>query len=131
MKKFSMEHRVNYKETDQMGVVYYANYLIWFEIVRTEYFRDKNLVYKQIEDERKIYLPVAEATCQYKAPARYDDIVTLMTWISEMGKSKLIFQYEIEIDGKLTATGMTRHAFINDAGRPVPIPEDIREKFLS
>ncbi|MBD3379254.1 MAG: YbgC/FadM family acyl-CoA thioesterase [Candidatus Omnitrophica bacterium] len=126
MKKHTTRHRVTYKETDQMGVVYYANYLVWFEIARTEYFREKGLVYKTLEDERRIYLPVAEAGCRYKAPSRYDDIVSISTWISEKGSSRMTFSYEVDVSGKVIATGFTKHAFINSSGKPIPIPDDIR-----
>lgn len=128
-RKYSMDIRVTYADTDQMGVVYYANYLIWFEMVRTEFFRARGIVYKSLEDELKIYLPVVEACCSYKAPIRYDEVITVTTWLSEVGRCRLTFEYEISSRGKLTTQGHTKHVFIDSNNKPIEIPAKIREAF--
>ena len=127
--KHSIEVRVTYADTDQMGVVYYANYLIWFEMVRTEFFRGRGIVYKKLEDEQKIYLPVVEAHCSYKAPIRYDEVITVSTWLSEVGRCRLTFEYEISSGGKVTTQGHTKHVFIDSKSKPIEIPVDIKEIF--
>jgi acyl-CoA thioester hydrolase len=127
MREHTIEHRVTYKETDQMRVVYYSNYLIWFEMVRTEYFRAKGLVYKELEDNEKIFLPVTEAQCAYKAPVKYDDLIEIKATLSEIGKSRITFEYEVIKDGNVTTTGYTKHVFVNGTGRPIPVPDRIKE----
>lgn len=128
MHKFSMEMRVSYAETDQMGVVYYANYLVWFEIVRTEFFRAMGIVYSLVEKQEKAYLPVVESYCRYRSPLRYDDLFTVYVELTEVGNSRMVFEYEIKKGDKLIATGYTKHAFVNDEGRPIAIPISVREK---
>jgi acyl-CoA thioester hydrolase len=130
MNQHTIQHRVTYKETDQMGVVYYSNYLVWFEMVRTEYFRARGVVYKDLEDNEKIYLPVVEAQCSYKAPVRYDDMVEIKTKLSEIGKSRITFEYEIINNGDVATTGYTKHVFINGSGKPIPVPEKVK-KYLT
>ncbi len=122
----SIELRVRYKETDQMGFVYYSNYLVWFEIARTEYFRKQGLVYKTIEQERGLYLPVVDAYCRYRVPVRYDEVVIVEVGIKEMKASRIVFEYKVKVEGKTVASGTTTHAFINKEGQPVAIPEDIK-----
>lgn len=122
------EVRVRYQETDNMGVVYYANYLVWFEIARTEYFRSLGLVYRKLE-EKGIYLMVASISCQYKSPAKYDDIVRMQTWIPEMKNSSLKFGYKLFVGEKLIAAGESVHVFTNGEGRPRRIPEEVRSLF--
>jgi acyl-CoA thioester hydrolase len=124
-----MDIRVTYADTDQMGVVYYSNYLIWFEMVRTEFFRAKGIVYKDLEVKDRIYLPVVEAHCTYKSPVKYDDVINISAYLSEVGRCRLTFEYEIMKEGKLTTTGYTKHVFINDSSRPIEIPEKIRNGF--
>ncbi len=87
--------RVRYAETDQMGVVYYSNYLVWFEIGRVEFIRQLGFDYKKMETDDDVMLPVVEATCRYKAPAVYDDIVIIETRVSAMRTSMLKFAYEV------------------------------------
>ena len=127
MNEHTIEHRVTYKETDQMGVVYYSNYLVWFEMARTEYFRVRGVVYKSLEDEEKIYLPVAESYCRYKTPVGYDDLVEVTAKLTDIGMSRLTFEYEVKKDGKVTTTGMTKHAFIDAKGKPVSMPEKVKK----
>ena len=118
--------RVRYQETDNMGVVYYANYFIWFEVARTEYLRSAGISYRHME-EKGMYLMVAGASCQYKSPARYDDVVRIQTWISKMKNSSLDFAHKIYIGDKLIALGESVHVFTNKAGRPIRIPKEIRD----
>lgn len=118
---------VRYAETDQMGVVYYSNHFVWFEVARTDFFRSRGLDYGRIEKEERIFLPVAEATCRYKLPVTYGNPVEVVTKLSEVGNSRLVFDYEIRQDGKTAATGSTRHAFVDERGRPVTMPDYIRE----
>ncbi|MBD3425958.1 MAG: YbgC/FadM family acyl-CoA thioesterase [Candidatus Omnitrophica bacterium] len=127
MREHTIEHRVTYKETDQMRVVYYSNYLVWFEVGRTEYFRSRGLVYKDLEEKEKIFLPVVESHCVYRAPVRYDEVVRVKTRLSDIVRSRMVFEYEITRDGAITTTGYTKHVFVNGSGRPISIPETIRE----
>ena len=122
------EIRVRYQETDNMGVVYYANYFIWFEVARTEYLRSLGVSYKQLED-RGMFLMVASASCEYKSPARFDDIVSIKTWIPRMKNSSLQFEHKLSIGSKLVATGESVHVFTNQMGRPIRIPDDIRKMY--
>lgn len=108
-----------------MGVVYYANYFVWFEVARTEYLRSAGISYRKLE-EKGSYLMVASATCQYKSPARYDDIVRIQTWIPKIKNSSLQFEHKLFIGDKLIATGESVHVFTNSNGRPVRVPEEIR-----
>lgn len=127
---FEWDIRVRYSETDQMGVTYYANYFVWFEVGRTEYFRSKGVDYQKIE-ERGIYLAVVEAQCRYLAPTRYDDLITVRTWIEKLGKSSLRFGYELVIkkSGKRIAQGTSSHVFVNRNIEPVRIPEEVNLAF--
>lgn len=104
--------RVRYQETDQMGVVYHSNYFIWFEIGRTEFFRQLDLAYKVME-ENNILVPVVDVSCKYKAPAKYDDEIIIKTRCESLKSVKIKFEYEIirASDEKLLATGYTVHAF--------------------
>ena len=130
-KKHTVDIRVTYADTDQMGVVYYSNYLIWFEIARTEFFRTLGLDYNKIEKERKLYLPVVEAYCRYRASVRYDDIAKVTAKLAEIGNSRLCFEYEVKVADKCVTTGSTKHTFVDANGRPVPIPDDIRKTLSS
>lgn len=125
MKIHETEIRVRYQETDNMGVVYYANYLVWFEIARTEYLRSCGISYRQIE-KRGLYLMVVSASCKYKSPARYDDVVRIQSWISALKNSSLRFEYNLFVGEKLIATGESVHVFTNESRKPVRIPEEVR-----
>jgi acyl-CoA thioester hydrolase len=119
--------RVRYKETDQMGVVYYSNYLVWFEIARTELFREKVFSYRELEEKRDLRLVVAEARCSYIQPARYDDLLNIHCRLNSTGKTSLIFGYTVKRDDELLAEGETVHVFTDPSGKPKRIPADIRE----
>ena len=108
--------RVIYGDTDQMGVVYYANYFRYFEFGRSEYFRALGGSYAQLERGGAL-LPVVEASCHYKASARYDDMVLIRTRIDELGRASVTFGYEVvrEVDGALLCTGKTVHACVESS----------------
>lgn len=120
MKEHDVTVRVRYKETDQMGVAYYANYFVWFEVGRCEFFRGLGMSYRELE-RSEIFLPVIEASCKYKFPARYDDLLRITTRLSLLKNVKLGFHYEIfsQEKDKMLATGETMHAFVNRKGKPV------------
>lgn len=122
--------RVRYAETDKMGVVYYANYLVWFEIGRTDWLRETGRTYRSIEDEG-VQLPVIEAHCEYRLGARYDDEVEIRTRAKKMSPVRVQFDYEAarRADGALLATGHTVHATVDRHGRPVRMPEGMRDLF--
>jgi len=120
-----IEVRVRYAETDQMGVVYYANYLVWFEIARTEYFRRLGLNYTDLE-KRGIYLVVAESNCAYKSPVKYDDLIRITTSLNYVKASSIEFRYELFSDNRLIAKGRTAHVFVNRKKKPVRVPVDVR-----
>jgi acyl-CoA thioester hydrolase len=121
--------RVRYAETDQMGIVYYANYLVWFELGRVELLRSLGLAYSQLEQEHECILPVIEATCRYKAPARYDDEILIETWPSLLRQSVIKFEYRVLRKGKdgteptLLAEGETVHVVCDDQLNKKPLPD--------
>jgi acyl-CoA thioester hydrolase len=115
--------KVRYAETDQMGVAYYANYFVWFEVGRSQYCNDCGFSYRDMERETGLFLIVAEASCRYKNPARYEDELIIRTRVTESTRRTLRFSYEIErADGAAVATGETLHVLINAAGRPSSFP---------
>ena len=126
----SIQARVLYADTDKMNVAYYATYLRWFEAGRAHYMRMRDFPYKDVE-KTGIQLPVIEAHCNYISPARYDDVLDVRAQIGELKGAQLRFEYEIERDGELLATGYTKHASINGDGRPVRLPEQLRSALLS
>lgn len=128
MKAFQAELRVRYQETDNMGVVYYANYFTWFEVVRTEYLRSLGISYRELEG-KGFYLMVASASCQYKAPARYDDIVRIQTHVPEIKNCSLKFEYELFVGDKVIATGESVHVLTGKNYRPTRVPDEIRALF--
>ena len=116
--------RVRYAETDQMGVVYHANYLSWMEVGRGELVRSLGLEYKQLEDSEGLYLSVVEANCRYIAPARYDQEVAVESRISKATPRTVEFAYRIlTLDpDRLLAEGFTRHIWLNREWRPQRLP---------
>ncbi len=130
-KEFQAEVRVRYADTDQMGVVYYANYFVWLEIARTEFFRFLGINYRNIEKEKQLALPVVESYCKYKSPARYDDIILIKTSICFIKNSSLRFDYKLtnRETGELLAEAYTVHVFIDKNRRPVRVPVQIKEAF--
>jgi acyl-CoA thioester hydrolase len=123
--------RVRYAETDNMGVVYYANYLIWMEVGRVELCKQCGFNYRDMENEDGIYLAVAESQCRYRSPAHFDDEVIVKTWIEHASTRMVTFAYEMRLaagDRRL-ATGSTRHVFVSRAMRPTHLPEKYRALF--
>ena len=116
--------RVRYAETDQMGVVYYSNYLVWMEVGRVELCKACGFNYRDMEREDGILLAVAEANCRYAAPARFDDEVIVRTWIGQAGSRMVRFEYEMRLveNGRKLATGFTRHVFLTRDLRPAKLP---------
>ncbi len=124
METVDVDIRVRYAETDQMGVAYYANYLVWFEVGRTELCRNKGFRYRDLE-ELGYRLVVTEVYCKYRNSARYDEIVTVRTHLKEVNKRRVTFGYQIlRKDGKeLIAEGETRHICVNDKGKTKSLPD--------
>ena len=119
--------RVIYGDTDQMGVVYYANYFRYFEFARSEYFRARGGSYRDLEREGSL-LPVVEAHCDYKSSARYDDLLVIRTRVSALKRVSLTFSYELFREGSFErplCTGHTVHACIGRDGRPMRLPDAI------
>ncbi|AQR78144.1 thioesterase family protein [Paenibacillus larvae] len=132
--------RVRYAETDAMGVVYHANYLIWLEVGRTEFIREMGYPYAKME-EQGLLLPVVETNLRYRRPAKYDDAITVYSRIESFTPSKIIFTYEIrrkaeaeqqneDPAGELLVTGTTVHVWINRSWNPVRIDKEAPELFL-
>jgi acyl-CoA thioester hydrolase len=124
------EVRVRYAETDQMGVVYYANYLVWFELGRVELLRSLGLAYSRLESDHGCFIPVIEARCRYRSPARYDDEILIETRPAMLRGSVLRFAYGIyrkpDQKGKereLLAEGETTHVVCDDRLQRKPLPE--------
>src|SRR5436305_12867874 len=116
--------RVRYAETDKMGVVYHANYLIWFEIGRTEFCRARGFSYRDLEEDENAFLVVAESYCRYKAPAYYDDILVVRTHITELRRRSMRSGYEIvrEADDTVIAEGETCPVVTDANSRVRPSP---------
>ena len=117
--------RVRYAETDQMGIVYYANYLVWMEIGRAEYCRAAGIRYKDMEAGDGVRLAVVDAHCRYLHPARYDEEILVRTGIARANRRMVEFHYEIfdAGNGGELATGATRHIFLGPDLKPVKLPE--------
>ncbi len=121
--------RVRYAETDQMAVVYYANYLVWFEVGRTDFCRQRGFAYRDMEKEDGLCIIVAEARCRYHAPARYDDEIEVFTKLSALRRRVITFDYEIRrgSDSELLAEGQTIHVITDLSGRPRALPDKYRK----
>ena len=115
--------RVRYAETDQMGMVYYANYLIWMEIGRSDFCRECGFSYRDLEREEQAFLTVAEANCRYLAPARYDDEIAVETELTRKGSRLMEFAYRIKCGTTLLAEGRTVHVVIGTDGKPRTMPD--------
>jgi len=119
--------RVRYAETDAMGVVYYGNYLAYFEDGRVAYLQQKGIPYSEME-AAGVYMPIAEAYCKYHAPARFEDELAVETSIGEAGRAKVRFDYVVKRGDEVLAEGYTVHAARDRDGRPVRIPASWAEK---
>ena len=122
--------RVRYAATDQMGVVYHANYLVWMEVGRVEYWRAAGLRYRDMEKDDGILLVVAEVNCRYLSPAVYDEEVIIRTSIAEANARMIRFEYELLAaeDGRRLATGYTKHVFCGTDRRPTKVPQKYHSK---
>jgi acyl-CoA thioester hydrolase len=129
-----MRHRYEYQiifgDTDQMGVVYYANYLRFFEGARASYWRALGKSYKDLEDAQ-VAMPVIEAHCNYKRPAHYEDLIAVDTEVTDVRGASLRFLYEVRRGNELLADGYTRHAVIGPTGRPRALPDFMRQLVTS
>ena len=121
--------RVRYAETDQMGVVYYANFMVWFEVARGAYCREHGIDYNQVEADG-MAMPIVDAHCKYKKSAKYDDEITLKCWVAERRRSSLHMHYEVLRGDELLAVGETVQVLINKTtGRPITFPAYLTEVF--
>jgi acyl-CoA thioester hydrolase len=122
--------RVRYAETDKMGVVYYANFLVWFEVARADLLRSLGWTYREME-AAGVSLPVIEAHCEYRRPARYDDEIDVMTEGQMVSAVRMRFSYTVirKADQVVTAHGYTLHAAVDADGRPCRLPERVRQVF--
>ena len=120
--------RVNYSETDQMGVVYHANYLIWFDRARTELMRETGLTYRALE-QQGVYLAVSQIKVRYRAPARYDDLLRIRCWVRELVSRRVTFGYAVEHagTGALLATGETALISLTHQHTLTRIPKHVRD----
>ena len=121
--------RVRYAETDQMGVAWHGEYLAWFEVGRTDLLRELGCTYRELEAQG-LRLPVIEMRARFLRPARYDDVLEIRTLVTEMGRARMSFDYEVRregTDGPL-ASGSTTHAAVDLDGRPRRLPEDLRRR---
>jgi acyl-CoA thioester hydrolase len=120
--------RVRYAETDQMGVVYHANYLVWFEVGRVELMRALGIEYKHMEIEDDCHIVVVDVRCRYHASARYDEVLRVRTRIAESRNRSIRFSYEIlrDSDQELLAVGETLHVICGSNGKPKLLPDKYR-----
>ena len=123
--------RVRYAETDQMGVVYHANYLVWFEVGRVELLRQIGIDYKSMESQDDTFIVVVEASCRYRKPARYDEVIKIRTRIGAATTRMCKVEYEVlhDASGELLATGSTTHVFCDRGGKPHLLPAKYRAAF--
>ena len=117
--------RVRYAETDQMGVVYHSNHLIWFEVGRVELMRQMGFSYRDLEREEGRFIAVAEVKCRYRAPVFYDEEVAVRTWLKTVRESVIVFQYELARveNGTLLAEGETTHVVTDANMKVTTLPE--------
>ena len=123
--------RVRYAETDQMGVVYHSNHLIWFEVGRVELMRQMGFSYREMERDDGRFIAVAEATCRYRAPVFYDEEVIVKTRLETVRESVIIFRYELTRaeTGALLAEGETTHIVTDSKMKVAPLPEKYLKVF--
>lgn len=122
--------RVRYAETDKMGIVYYANYFVWFEVARADLLRGLGWSYREMEEDG-VVLPVIEAHCEYRQSARYDDELDIRTVGTMVSPVRMQFDYEVlrRADGATAAVGRTVHAALDPRGRPCRLPDRILKVF--
>jgi acyl-CoA thioester hydrolase len=115
--------RVRYAETDQMGVAYHANYLIWMEVARTDLCRSLGFRYREMEKDDGVLLAVTEAHCRFLSAARYDDELAVTATLAAANRRFVTFDYEISCEGRRVALGQTRHIFLSRDFRPAKLPD--------
>lgn len=126
-RKTHVAYRVPYADTDQMGMVYYANFLVYFERARNEFLRECQFTYQAME-EMGLILPVIEAHCQYKQPARYDDLLELYAHFEKLSSTRITARSEVRREGELLANGYTVHACLDaKTHRPKKMPDALLE----
>lgn len=125
-------HRVNYAETDQMGVVYHARYLVWLDVGRTEHLRTTGISYRDLEG-MGLRLAVTEAQLRYRRPARYDDPIRVRTWIRDLASRRITFGYAVEHDetGVLLATATTALVVLDESFDFARLPPAVTERLVS
>jgi acyl-CoA thioester hydrolase len=125
--------RVRYAETDQMGVVYHSNHLIWFEVGRVEFMRQMGFSYRDMEREDGLFIAVAEAKCRYRAPVYYDEEVVVRTRLKTVRDSVIVFSYELARanTGTLLAEGETTHVVTNSEMKVSALPDKYLNVFRS
>jgi len=123
--------RVRYAETDQLGVVYHANFFVWFEVGRVELLRQIGFTYKDMEKQDDCHIVVVEVACRYLRPARYDDLLRVRTRVAEVRNRSMKFEYEVvqSETGERLATGSTSHVICDRKGKPKMLPEKYRKYF--
>ncbi len=123
--------RVNYSETDQMGVVYHARYLVWLDIARCEHLRVAGLTYRELE-ERGLRLVVSEVSVRYRRPARYDDLIRIRCWVRELASRRVTFGYAVEraVDGDLLAIATTSLIPLDASMALCRLPDDVAERLV-
>jgi acyl-CoA thioester hydrolase len=122
------EIRVIYGDTDQMGVVYYGNYLRFFEAARSDFLRERGAGWRDVENTHGIYLPVIEAKVNYKRPAFFEDILVVDTTLAELGRASLRFEYKVLRGEDLLATGHTIHACVSKQGDIREFPDALSDR---
>ncbi len=115
--------RVRYAETDQMGVVHHANYLVWMEVARVDFCTALGFRYRDMEEADGVFIAVVESNCRYLRPARFDDEIAIRATITSVNQKMMHFAYEMRRDGELLATGFTKHMFVNREMGVVRLPE--------
>lgn len=122
-------YRILYGDTDAMGIVYYANYLKWFEMGRNEWLRAQGLSYREMERDGT-HAPVSQVYCRFRTPARFDDVIVVETGVEYVRRASIKFNYRIlrETDGEELVSGYTVHAFVDNSGRIVRTPHRILDR---
>ena len=129
--KFTTTLRVRYAETDQMGVVYHGNYFTWFEVGRGELLRQLGLSYAELESSQGCSLPIVEASCRYRRPARYDDLLQLQTVVRAIRGPILVFSYALYRDELLLADAETKHVVVDRQLQRRRLPEHYQAAILA
>jgi acyl-CoA thioester hydrolase len=125
--------RVRYPETDRMGIAHHTHYFVWFELGRTELMRQAGCAYGALEDDAGVFFPVIEAGAQYKASARYDEVLEIETRLVAAEGVRVRFDYAIRRaeGGTVLATGFTVHASCDASGRPTRLPDAVRQRLAA